>query len=201
MSQSDYRLAPESQHPTPVEDCYGALVWLSSHAKELGIDPARIAVVGLSAGGGLAAGVALLARDRELRPPIAKQILLCPMLDDRNVVTDPALLPSMTWSWDDNWTGWNALLGDEPGGDLVSPYAAPARVRNLQGLPATYIDVGSADIFANEDRIYADRLRAADVDVEWNLYDGVPHGFEFRGAGSSTLRQAVSNRHAAIRSV
>jgi len=198
---SEYRLAPEFRHPTPVEDCYGALVWLSSNAEELGINPARIAVAGLSAGGGLAAGVALLARDRKLYPPIAKQILLSPMLDDRNTVTDEHLLPCITWSWDDNWTGWNALLGDEPGGSSVSQYAAPVRAVDLQGLPATYIEVGSVDIFADEGRAFADRLGAAGVDVEWHLYEGVPHGFEFRGAGSSILKQALSNKYAAIRSL
>lgn len=197
---SQYRLAPENRHPTPVEDCYGALIWLSTHAQEVGIDPARVGIAGLSAGGGLAAGVALLARDRGLYPPVAKQILLCPMLDDRNIVTDLNLLPLMTWSWDDNWTGWNALLGSEPGSNMVSPYAAPARAVDLKGLPSTYIDVGSLDIFADENRMYVERLRTAGVEVEWHLYDGVPHGFELRGVGSRVVKQAHSNRRAALRS-
>lgn len=199
MAQSDYRLAPEYPHPAPVEDCYAGLVWLSTHAQELGIDPARIGVVGLSAGGGLAAGVALLARDRGLSPPLAKQILFCPMLDDRNVETDSASLPLMTWSWDDNWTGWNALLGKAAGSDSVSEYAAPARAKQLHGLPTTYIDVGSKDIFAKEDQEYAERLRAANVMVEFNLYDSVPHGFELRGVGSKVYERAIANRQAAVR--
>lgn len=198
-ARSDYRLAPEFPHPVPVEDCYAALVWLSTHAKELGLDPARIGVAGLSAGGGLAAGVALLARDRGLNPPLAKQMLFCPMLDDRNVETDSASLPLMTWSWDDNWTGWSALLGTSLEDDSVSEYAAPARARNLRGLPTTYIDVGSKDIFANEDQRYAERLEAAGVAVEWHLYDGVPHGWELRGTGMKLLERAINNRHQAVK--
>lgn len=200
-SPSEYRLAPEYRHPTPVEDCYAALVWLSSHAEELGIDPTRIGVAGLSAGGGLAAGVALLARDRGLHPPIAKQILLCPMLDDRNTVTDQALMPVVTWSWDDNWTGWNALLGDDLGGSSVSQYAAPSRAEDLRDLPATFIDVGSLDIFLEENKAYAEKLKGAGVEVEYHLYNGVPHGFEFRAEGSEVLKQTLSNRRKVIQGI
>ncbi|KAF2105308.1 Alpha/Beta hydrolase protein [Lophiotrema nucula] len=196
----DYRVAPEARHPTPVEDCYAALKWLYSEAASLGFDKSRIAVAGLSAGGGLAAAVALLARDRRLDPPLAKQILLEPMLDDRNTKEDPELMPFVTWSWDDNWTGWDALLGDEAGSSSVSAYAAPARVQDLSGLPSTYIDVGMLDIFAKEDELYAVRLRNAGVDVEWHLYQGVPHGFELRGQGSAILRKALLNRQSALRS-
>lgn len=185
----------------PVEDCYAALVWLSTHAQELQIDPKRLAVAGLSAGGGIAAGVALIARDRRLHPPLAKQILLTPMLDDRNTVTDSSLLPLVTWSWDDSWTGWNALLRDEAGSDSVSQYAAPARARDLRGLPATFIDVGTLDIFFDESRVYAEKLEAAGVDVEYQLYQGVPHGFEFRGAGTDVLNQALARRYATIKSL
>jgi acetyl esterase/lipase len=93
-------VAPEVQHPIPVEDCYSALLWLHSNAKSLGIDASRISLVGLSAGGGLAAAVSLMARDRGLIPPIAKQILLCPMLDDRNTEANAELLPFTTWTWE-----------------------------------------------------------------------------------------------------
>jgi len=196
----DYRLAPEVRHPTPVEDCYAALLWLHSEAKTLGIDKSRIAVTGPSAGGGLAAAVALLARDRGLDPPLAKQILCEPMLDDRTTEEDAELAPFVGWSWDDNWTGWNALLGAEPGASNVSAYAAPARAEDLSGLPSTYIDVSNLDIFAKEDQLYAQRLKDAGVDVEWHLYHGVPHGFEILGPGSEVLRKATENRQAALRS-
>lgn len=131
----DYRVAPEHPHPTPVEDCYAALQWLEAHAAELDVDPTRLAVGGDSAGGGLAAGVALLARDRS-GPRLALQLLIYPMLDDRTVVPDPQLPPEfLVWNYDDNVTGWGALLGDASGGADVSPYAAPARAADLAGLP------------------------------------------------------------------
>ncbi|OAG00550.1 alpha/beta-hydrolase [Paraphaeosphaeria sporulosa] len=132
---ADYRLASEARHPVPVEDCYSALVWLHAQAQHLRIDAARIAVAGLSAGGGLAAAVAIIARDRKLQPPLAKQILLEPMLDDRNIVPNSELAPFVTWDWDDNWTGWNALLGDRTGSEDVEAAAAPARLQDFRGLP------------------------------------------------------------------
>ena len=141
-----------------------------------------------------------MARDRGLNPPIAKQILLCPMLDDRNTETDAALAPFVTWSWDDNWTGWNALLGGRAGSSSVSAYAAPARAEDLGGLPSVYIDVGTLDIFAKEAERFALRLRESGVEVEWHLYQGVPHGFEFRGRQSRMAQRARSNRLTAIQS-
>ena len=143
----DYRVAPEHPHPTPVEDCYAALEWLAGNATDTGFrSRAALAVMGDSAGGGLAAGVCLMARDRG-GPAIAQQLLIYPMLDDRPATPDPALLRFLTWTYDDNLTGWGALLGDEAGGEDVSPYAAPARAADLAGLPDTYIDVGELDIF------------------------------------------------------
>ncbi len=173
----DYRVAPEHPHPTPVEDCYAALVWLAENAGELGVDPARIAVMGDSAGGGLAAGVCLLARDRG-GPAVAQQLLIYPMLDDRPATPDPQLLPFLTWTYDDNVTGWGALLGEGAGTDAVSPYAAPARADDLAGLPDTYIDVGDLDIFRDEDITYARRLADAGVPTELHVYPGCPHAFE-----------------------
>ncbi len=125
MLAVDYRVAPEHPHPTPVEDCFAGLGWLHEHAAELGIDPDRIAVMGDSGGGGLAAGVALLARDRAT--PLAHQILVYPMLDDRNTTPDPELVPFAAWTYESNRIGWTALLGASTGGDDVPSYAAPAR--------------------------------------------------------------------------
>jgi acetyl esterase/lipase len=115
-------LAPEHPYPTPVEDCYIGVQWLAEHAGELGVDAARIAVMGDSAGGGLGAAVTLLARDRG-GPALSHQILIYPMLDDRNTIPDPEIVPFAVWSYDDNVTGWGALLGDAIGGVNVAAYA------------------------------------------------------------------------------
>lgn len=157
--------------------------------------------MGLSAGGGLAAALSLMARDRGLNPPIARQILLTPMLDDRNTETDAELLPFTTWTWDDNWTGWNALLEGKAGSSEVSAYAAPARAGDLKGLPPTYVDIGSLDIFATEAKVLVERLREAGIEVEWHLYEGVPHGFEFRGRQSEIHKRARANRCAATKRI
>ena len=120
MLAVDYRLAPEHPHPTPVEDCYAGLQWLAEHASELGVDPGRIAVMGDSAGGGLAAALTLLARDRG-GPAVSQQILIFPMLDDRNTRPDREIAPFAVWSYDDNITGWGALLGGAIGSPDVPP--------------------------------------------------------------------------------
>ena len=132
----EYRLAPETPHPGPVLDCYAGLAWVSAHADELNIDPERIVIGGASAGGGLAAGVTLLARDRN-GPAILAQLLLSPMLDDCNDSPSARQMRGVgIWDSSSNETGWNALLGDGVrGGPDVSPYAAPSRATDLSGLP------------------------------------------------------------------
>jgi acetyl esterase/lipase len=189
----DYRLAPEHPHPTPVEDVYAALVWLHGHAAELGVDPSRIAVFGDSAGGGLAAAVSILARDRG-GPAIAEQILVMPMLDDRTVAPDPELAPFALWTWDDNRTGWEALLGATAGGPDAPAYAAPARVADPAGLPPAYIEVGQLDIFRDEDLTYALRLGQAGVPVEFHLHPGVPHEFDFIAFDTTAARRVIADR-------
>jgi acetyl esterase/lipase len=174
----DYRLAPETAHPGPVEDCYAALTWLHAHAAELGVDPHRIAIGGASAGGGLAAALGLLARDRGVLP-VMFQLLIYPMLDDRTV-TLPEPHPhtgEFIWTHDANHFGWSSLLGGEPGGADVSPYAAPARAEQLAGLPPTYLCVGALDLFLDEDLDYARRLLHAGVPTELHVYPGAYHGF------------------------
>ena len=174
----EYRLAPETPHPGPVEDCYAGLVWTAEHAAELGIDPDRIVLVGGSAGGGLAAALALLARDRG-GPVLAGQLLMCPMLDDRN---DSPSVHQMAggrmWSRSDNEVGWTALLGDARGRPDVPPYAAPARATDLSGLPPVFIDVGSADSFRSEDLEYAERIWQAGGVAELHVWPGGFHGFD-----------------------
>lgn len=194
MLSVDYRLAPEYPDPTPVEDCFAGLGWLGAHAAELGVDPARIAVMGDSAGGGLAAGVALLARDRG-GPALARQILVYPMLDDRTTTPDTAITPFAFWTYDDNITGWGALLGAAAGGAGVSPYAAPARVTEVAGLPPTYIEVGELDIFREEDIEYARRTSAAGISTELHVHPGVPHGFDGLAPETDVSRRAVADRH------
>ncbi|MGB2811735.1 MAG: alpha/beta hydrolase [Mycobacterium sp.] len=194
----DYRIAPEHPHPTPVEDCYQALGWLVDNADALGVDPARIAVMGDSAGGGLAAAVCLLARDRA-GPAIAAQVLAYPMLDDRTPEPDPALVPLLTWSHDDNRTGWAALLG---GADPdVSPYAAPARAHDLSGLPPAYIDVGDLDLFYEQDVHFADRLAAAGVPTELHVHPGCPHAFEMLAPMAAVSVRVMADRVRRLRSL
>jgi acetyl esterase/lipase len=187
-----YRLAPEHPHPVPVEDAFAGLRWLVDHAAELGVDPARVAVMGDSAGGGIAAGVALLARDRNLA--LAKQVLIYPMLDDRNLVPDEALVPFANWTYDDNFAGWNALLGSRLGSDEVPATAAPARATNLEGVAAAYIEVGELDIFRDECIDYARRVAAAGISSELHVYAGAPHGFERMAPNSSVAQRAVTDR-------
>jgi acetyl esterase/lipase len=189
----EYRLAPEHPHPTPVQDCYAGLVWLAEHAPELGVDPARIAIMGDSAGGGLAAATALMARDRG-GPALARQILVYPMLDDRTTRPDPALVPFLTWTYDDNVTGWSALLGEGHAGDDVPAFAAPARAFDVSGLPPTYLDVGELDIFRDEDIEYARRLAASGTPVELHVHPGVPHGYEACAPDADVSRRTRADR-------
>ena len=174
----DYRLAPETPHPGPVEDCYAALAWLHTQAAELGVDRKRIAVTGESAGGGLAAATVLLARDRA-HYAVAFQHLVFPMLDDRTTTHSDASphLGEFVWTRESNLFGWTALLGRAPGGADVSPYAAPARMTDLSRLPPTFLACGALDLFLEENLDYARRLIRAGVPTEMHIYAGAPHGF------------------------
>jgi len=176
----DYRLAPETPHPGPVEDCYAALKWLYDAAATLGVDTGRIVVTGESAGGGLAAALVLLARDRG-EVPVAFQHLVFPMLDDRTVTADDPspMHGEFLWTRPDNRFGWASLLGVEPGSPDISFYAAPARAPDLGGLPPTFIICGALDLFLEEDMEYARRLIRAGVPTELHIYPGAPHGFMF----------------------
>ncbi|MFE5140424.1 alpha/beta hydrolase [Streptomyces fagopyri] len=174
----DYRLAPEAGGTTPVDDCYRSLLWVEAHADELGIDPARIVVAGVSAGGGLAAGVTLMARDRGT-PPIAAQMLVCPMLDHRNTTTSSRQYSGGpgVWTREMNEFGWRAVLGDLRD-EEVPAYVSPAVAEDLSGLPTTYIDAGSAEVFRDEDVTYAGRIWAAGGQAELHIWAGGFHGFD-----------------------
>jgi len=154
------------------------LHWLYTHAGELGVDTSRIAIGGGSAGGGLAAALGLLARDRG-EIPLAFQLMLQPMLDDRTcTLAEPhPYTGEFIWTREANRWGWTSLLGQEPGLPDVSPYAAAARAEHLEGLPPTFISAGALDLFLEEDLEYARRLTRAGVPTEFHLYPGAYHGF------------------------
>jgi acetyl esterase/lipase len=195
----DYRLAPEHPFPAPVEDCYAGLKWLFGHAEELGVDRSRIAIGGASGGGGLCAGLALLARDRgEVCP--AFQLLIYPMIDDRNVtpasyaITDPRM-----WNRESNRLGWKAYLGRDGGGADVSPYAAAARATDLTKLPPAYIPVGALDLFVDENIEYAQRLIQAGVPTELHVYPGAFHGFDVFAPSATVSKQFKADRDNALK--
>ncbi|WP_345600518.1 alpha/beta hydrolase fold domain-containing protein, partial [Thermocatellispora tengchongensis] len=167
----EYRLAPAHRGPAPVEDCYAALCWMASHAPELRIDPTRILVSGASAGGGLAAAVALMARDRN-GPRLAGQLLNCPMVDDRNSSVSARQYDG-TGAWDrnNNDAGWNALL-DPLWQRAVPAYCAPSRARDLSGLPPALVEVGAAEVFRDEAVEYASRIWVTGGSAELHVYAG-----------------------------
>ena len=195
----DYRLAPEAQGPRPARDVFAAIQWLSDLSSELGVAPDRIAVMGDSGGGGVAASAAIIARD--LGVGLARQILIYPMLDDRTVGGDAAREPFLSWTYDMNFTGWSARLGEQLGRDDVLPAAAPARLTDFRGLASAYVEVGDLDIFRDESLIYAQRLAAAEVPIELHVHPGAPHGFERFAPGSQLAQRAIQDRLRVIRSL
>ena len=172
----EYRLAPENPYPAALEDCYNALVWAHDHAEDLGIDQTRIGLYGISAGGGLAASTAVLARDRA-EMPIAFQVLDTPMIDDRQMTKSLQADGLYVWNREWNEFGWRSYLGSLYGSDDVPPYAAAARTGDLMGLPPAYVTVGSIDGFRDQDVDYAMRLNQARVPCELHVLAGLPHGY------------------------
>ena len=173
-----YRLAPEFGYPAAVDDCYAALAWSADHASELKLDPERIAIGGESAGAGLAAGTALLARDRG-GPSLAFQALAYPMLDDRNDTPSACEFDEIpSWSHQHNGSAWQALLGERAGSGNVEAYAAPARAADLSGLPPSLVQAGELDVLRDENIAYATRLMQAGVPTELHVYPGAYHGWD-----------------------
>ena len=200
----DYRLAPETHFPGSLEDNYAALRWLYANAKELGVDEHRIALFGESAGGGHVAALAIAARDRG-EVPVAMQVMLYPMLDDRTGSSRavPAHLGAYIWDAAANRFGWSSLLGVPAGSAAVPRGAVPARVENLRGLPRTFIAVGSIDLFVEEDIAYSRRLIEAGVPTELFIAPGGYHGFDiivpeatisktFKAAWNDALRRGLN---------
>ena len=183
----EYRLAPECPYPGPLEDCYAGLAWTFEHAAEIGVDPDRVGITGLSAGGGLCAALALLVRERgEL--DVQYQLLECPMLDDRQSTASSQAEDLLGWRRESNTFGWKSYLGELYGLDDVPGTAAPAREKDLSGLPPALILIGGADGFRDESIDYALRLGAAGVETELHVYPGVPHGHAVL-VGTDVLRR------------
>ncbi|MFJ6835987.1 alpha/beta hydrolase [Streptomyces sp. NPDC091209] len=190
----EYRLAPEHPYPAGVEDVYAGLLWTARHAGDLGGDPERIVVAGASAGGGLTAALALLARDREGPRPLG-QVLMYPMLDDRNDTPSAHQMAGVgAWDRTANWTAWTAVLGDARGGPDVSAYAAPARAADLSGLPPAFLDVGSAETFRDEVVDYASRIWQAGGVAELHVWPGGFHGFDAFAPHTALARTARAAR-------
>jgi acetyl esterase/lipase len=194
----EYRLAPEYPYPAAVDDCYAALSWVVHKSDELEIDPSRIALVGSSAGGGLAAATALVARDGSI-VELCALLLIYPMLDDRSLTLSSMMQEAKIWTPGANALGWRAYLGQDPGSGEVPPYAAPARADDLSDLPPTWICVGSLDIFRDEDVGFAQRLCAAGVPTELHLYPGAPHAFEVIAPAAAVSRRCQAEMDGALR--
>jgi len=190
----EYRLAPEHPYPAPLDDCYAGLLWLAGTNGELGYDPGKLVLAGASAGGGLAAGTALRSRD-EGGPALAGQVLIYPMLDDRNETVSSYQIDGFgRWDRGSNETGWDAYLGVLRASSQVPAYAAPARAADLSGLPPTFIDAGSAEVFRDEDVTYASRIWAAGGDCELHVWPGGFHAFDMAAPQARLSREMIAAR-------
>jgi acetyl esterase/lipase len=197
----DYRLAPETRFPGSREDNYAALKWLHDSASSLGADSSRIAVMGASAGGGHAAVLAIAARDRG-EVPVAYQLLIYPMLDDRTGSSRqvPSHIGKYVWVPASNRFGWSSLLGVPAGSRIVPAGAVPARVENLAGLPPAFIGVGSVDLFVDEDMSYAGRLIDSGVSTQLCVVPGAYHGFDVIAPQASVSKAFWATWSAALAS-
>lgn len=194
----DYRLAPESRDVGLAQDVLAALVWLNGAAGSLALDADRIAVMGDSGGGGVAAAAAILARDAGIR--LARQILIYPMLDDRNVVPVAQLEPFALWSYAYNRTAWAAVLGSRAEA-AIPPTLAPARLTAFDGLAPAYVEVGELDIFRDESIAYARGLLAAGVPCEFHVHGGAPHSHDWLAPGSALSERVLADRIRILRSL
>jgi acetyl esterase/lipase len=211
----EYRLVPEVKNPTPVTDVYAGLQYLHSHAGELGVDTNRIGIMGDSAGGGITASLAHYVKSKG-GPAVKKQILIYPMLDDKNLSASTDLAPYCVWSVDDNITGWSAALDGKPASgpetcntkdhvsdENISPMQAAGRmtVEDAKGLPPTYIDTGELDLFRDEDLEYAKKLGQAGISCETHVFPGVPHCFELFAPQARVSKECLAVRDRVIKDI
>lgn len=197
----DYGLAPENPGTIPAEDGIAAIKWLINHAAEFGINPDRIAVMGDSAGGCVAAATAILARNLGIH--LAKQILIYPMLDDRTTEFDENLRdvePYLAWKYVSNYAGWFAHVGEKLGDEDNSPIAVPARNRDFHDMADAYLEVGELDIFRDEGVKYAENFWKTGISAELHVWEGTPHGFDQYGFTTELIEKALWFRHRAITS-
>lgn len=194
----DWRRAPEHPFPAPAEDCYSGLAWTIRNAADLGIDPARVVIGGHSSGGGSAAGLALLVRDRK-EFTIAHQLLIYPMLDDTDTTPSSYLVTDReVWNRTSNEIGWASYLGHTHGTNDVSPYAAPTRMEDLAGLAPATVLTGELDLFVDEDVTYAQRLMQANVPTELHVYPAAHHGFDRMVPTAVVSQRFIADRDAAL---
>lgn len=192
----EYRLAPEHPAPAALQDCVAALAFVHERADELGVDPDAVGIMGDSGGGAIAAAASLAWRDQG-RHPLAGQVLVYPMLDDRTRDADPVLAPVAAWTHVANGVAWDAVLGGQEAGD--DGYVAPARAADLAGLPPTYLDTGDLDLFRAEILVFAARLAAAGVPLELHVVPGAIHAFEIVAPEAAVSRQVLASRYGALR--
>jgi acetyl esterase/lipase len=187
-------LAPEFPDPYPIEDCYAALQYISDHSQDLGIDSSKIILVGMSAGGGLCAGVTLMSRDRK-GPKIFAQLLMCPMLDESNSSASSYQFQDLgLWDRGSNEVGWNSLLGNRRHGPEVSIYASPAKNQDYENLPKTFLDVGSLEVFRSEIVRFAEKIWDAGGDCELHVWANAFHGFDLSVPEANISKQALVAR-------
>jgi acetyl esterase/lipase len=198
VASIDYRYAPEHPFPTPLEDCYSALLWVESHGEQFGIDTGCIAVGGESAGGGLAAALIQLAHDRNEVKPVF-QLLVCPMLDDRTCFQNDISRTILVWSLESNQFGWEAYLGTPYETGEPPAYSVPSRRKDLTGLPPAWIGVGTLDLFQDEVVRYAQNLRRCRVVCELYSVPGAFHGFDNLAPQTRVARDFKNAQIAALK--